>query len=129
MSVQNQTSFTTVYTKGVLTVEASAPHPNFSHLINCNCKTIGAEHKERSFLLKKVNFYKFREYMETTEGVNWYNWYMSNRALPAFNEALASYINHDEQRTAKYVCKTGSKIDALTYNILTTTEAINKQTA
>lgn len=124
MSVSN---FTTVYTKGIIKVEASTPFTGISHLLNCYCKTVGAEHKEKSYLLKRVNFYKFREYMQTVNGVtNWFVWYTENNNTPAFNEALASYINHIENRTAVYVCKNGSKIDRLTYKVIEQGKQINQ---
>lgn len=121
--MKNQ-QFTTVYTKGRLTVASTTPNTKFSHLLDCNCKTIGAENKERSYLLKRVNFYKFREYMETVKGVsNWQAWYTDNRALPTFNDAIADYINHSENRTGIYIPNDGSKL----YNLMQQSESITKE--
>lgn len=128
MTAQSK-SFTTVYTKGILKVIATIPNPTFSHLLNVNCHTVGAEHKERAMLLKRVNFYKFRAYMEQTNGTafNWLSWYMSNRAnAETFNTAIAGYINHSENRTATYVSKDGSKLESIIYAAIETGKGIDK---
>lgn len=119
-----QAQFTTVYSKGILKAVTCTPHAMFSHLLNVACSTIGAEFKEKSYLLKKVNFYKFRAYMENKNGVhfNFYTWYTDNRSLSTFNEAIAEYINHTEKRTAYYVCEGGSKIDTLLAKAMKQTE-------
>ncbi len=119
-----QAQFTTIYSKGILKAITCTPNPTFSHLLNVACSTIGAEHKEKSYLLKKVNFYKFRAYMEAKNGIhyNWPMWYSDNRATPAFNEAVADFINHTEKRTAYYVCEGGSKIDTLLAKAMKQTE-------
>ena len=114
--MKNETvQYTVVYSKGILKVVTATPNSSFSHLLDCACSTVNAEFKERTFLLKRVNFYLFRAYMENKNGVhfNWPEWYTDNRAKPAFNEAIAEYINHKEKRTAYYVCKGPSKIDTL----------------
>lgn len=114
--MNNQTSnFTTIYSKGILKVVTATPNSSFSHLLDCACSTIGAEHKERTFLLKRVNFYKFRLYMENNNGVHFSfsTWYTDNRATPAFVAAIEAYINWKENRVAIYVCAGPNKIDTL----------------
>lgn len=123
--MNNETNFTTVYSKGIVRVIASNPNPTFSHLLNVTCQTIGAEHKEKALPFKRVNFHSFRKYMEQTNGngFNWYIWYMDNRAnREAFNAAIAEYINHRESRTAIYVAKDSPlNSDRLLYNAITYT--------
>lgn len=126
--MNNITQFTSTYSKGILKVEATTPNPTFSHLLNVNCKTVNHPN-ERAYILKKVNFYSFRKYMEQTNGngFNWYDWYMTNRAnAETFNAAIAGYINHIENRTAVYVSKDGSKLDRLIYSAIETAKGIDK---
>lgn len=125
--MNNNAKFTTVYSKGILKVEATTPNPTFSHLLNVNCKTVNHPN-ERTHILKRVNFYSFRKYMEQTNGTtfNWYDWYMDNRAnAETFNTAIAGYINHIEKRTAIYVSKDGSKLDRLVYDAIETGKGID----
>lgn len=122
--MNNNAAFTTVYSKGILKAITCTPNASFSHLLNVACQTIGAEHKEKSYLLKRVNFYKFKAYMQDKNGryFNWYNWYMDNRHTPTFNEAIAEYVNHRENRTAYYVSETGCKMDVLLAKAIKQTE-------
>lgn len=130
--MNNQPTVTTVYTKGKLQVYSATPNTEFSHLLDALCHTIGAEHKETAYLLKKVNFYKFKAWMQQKNGMhfNWFNWYSENRAQPEFNTAIAEYLNDKENRTAIYVSKDGSKIDRLIYEAIQLTnqmKSINNQ--
>lgn len=77
----------------------------FSHLLNCYCKTVGKPSAiEKAYILKKVNFYKFRAFVTEHLGVTDFNmWYGDNKRSVIFTDALSQYINHAEGRTQVYI--------------------------
>lgn len=113
----------TVYSKSLLRVVTTVPN-TFSHLLNCHCQTVGAEHKERAYILKKVNFYKFKAYITKEYNItNFTEWYFNSQANGELLTALASYINQTEKRQGVYLSPNSTTpLDSLILN----TEHSNK---
>lgn len=99
MNTNNNTN-NNVYTRCKILVVDTVPGV-MSHILNCHCKTINHPN-EKTLILKKVNFYKFKTYVEATFKTNWQDWYFANSHKPELKQALADFINHTEQRTQIY---------------------------
>lgn len=79
-----------------------------SHLLHCYCKTAGKPAAiEKAYTVKKVNFYRFKEYVTTVMNVTDFNsWYLENKGRVAFNDALTCFINASENRTRIFSTET-----------------------
>lgn len=85
----------------------------FSYQLACYCKTQGKPANiEKAYTVKKVNFYKFKDYVTKTLNVtDWASWYAENKGGVYFASVLTDYINTTENRTAIY--STPTYIDRL----------------
>lgn len=79
-----------------------------SHILNCYCKTVGKPAEiEKAYTLKKVNYYRFKEYVETVMKVpNFSVWYLETKGRIALSQALSDYINHSEKRVRVFSATT-----------------------
>lgn len=116
---------TTIYSKAALQVKGYEVG-TFSHILNCRCKTFGAEQKERTYQLKKVNFYKFKEYViKQMKVINFFAWYQLAHGTEALTDALSNYINHKENRAGMYINpNSNNPIDRLLIDTQTTTNQL-----
>lgn len=85
-----------------LQVNSVAPG-TFSHQLYAYCSVNGRDPGKYQ-IRKRVNFYKFKAYVEDVMKVgDFNNWYAANFSSVTFLFALEGYINHVEKRSRYYI--------------------------